>query len=92
MNEPSERIMVYGAPWCPDARRAQRFFDEHDAEYTWIDIDEDNEARDFVKTTNDGQIIIPVIVFPDGSILVEPTNYQMAAKLEVLVGGPDSGR
>jgi glutaredoxin len=89
MSRPSQRVVVYGASWCPDARRARRFFDDHGVEYRWIDIDEDNEARDFVKRTNGGQIIIPVIVFPDESILVEPTNYDLAAKMEALSGKAD---
>lgn len=89
MNSPHERIMVYGAAWCPDARRAKRFFDEHGVTYAWIDIDEDIEASNFVRETNGGQIIIPVIVFPDKSILVEPSNYELAKKLEGLFGEAD---
>jgi glutaredoxin len=89
MSEPPERIVVYGASWCPDARRARRFFAEQRVEYTWIDIEEDNEAFDFVRKTNGGQVIIPVIVFPDESILVEPSNYELAKKLEGLLGDAD---
>ena len=89
MTSPSERIVVYGASWCPDARRARRFFDEQGVEYTWIDIDEDSEASNFVRETNGGQIVIPVIVFPDQSILVEPSNYELAKKMEALLGEPD---
>lgn len=81
MNAQAERIVVYGASWCPDARRARRFFDEHGVDYTWIDIDQDSEARDFVKEVNRGQIVVPVIVFPDGAILVEPTNDELAKEI-----------
>jgi glutaredoxin len=88
MSATSERIVIYGAPWCPDARRARRFFDERGVEYAWIDIDEDNQARDFVKKTNGGKIVIPVIVFPDQSMLVEPSNYELATKMEALLGEP----
>ena len=89
MSEPSDRIVVYGASWCPDARRARRFFDEQGVDYRWIDIDEDSEASDFVRKTNKGQIVIPVIVFPDQSILVEPSNYELAKKMEALFGEAD---
>jgi glutaredoxin len=89
MSSPHERIVVYGASWCPDARRARRFFDEHSVAYAWNDIDEDNEASNFVRETNGGQIVIPVIVFPDKSILVEPSNYELAKKLEELSGETD---
>jgi glutaredoxin len=89
MIDPSAGIIVYGASWCPDARRARRFFDEHGVEYTWIDIEEDSEAHEFVRKTNNGQIVLPVIVFPDQSLLVEPTNYDLAKKMEELLGESD---
>jgi mycoredoxin len=88
MTVPFQRIVVYGASWCPDAQRARRFFDEQGVECAWIDIDEDSEARDFVREINGGQIVIPVIVFPDQSILVEPSNYELAKKREALRGEP----
>jgi mycoredoxin len=92
MSSPSPEIVVYGASWRPDARRARRFFDERGVAYAWIDIDEDNEASNFVRETNGGQIVIPVIVFPDKSILVEPSNYQLARKMEELLGQADPQR
>jgi glutaredoxin len=89
MSQPAGRIVVYGASWCPDARRARRFFDEQGVGYRLIDIDEDSDARDFVRKTNSGQVVIPVIVFPDESILVEPSNYQLAKNMEALFREPD---
>ena len=79
-----EGIVIYGAAWCPDARRARRFLDDQKLDYRWIDIDEDDEALDFVRRTNGGQVIVPVLIFPDESILVEPTNDELARKMESL--------
>ena len=57
--------------------------DEYDVSYQWIDVEEDAEARDLVQRLNQGKRIIPTIVFEDGSILVEPTNAELAAKLGI---------
>ena len=76
-------IKVYGAPWCPDCRRAKQFLGEQRVPYDWIDIDQDEEGRKYVQQANDGKQIIPTIVFEDGSILVEPTNSELAAKLGI---------
>jgi thioredoxin reductase (NADPH) len=72
---------MYGAPWCPDCKRAKQFLGEQRISYDWIDIDLDERGRDYVRQVNDGKQIIPTIVFEDGSILVEPTNAELALKL-----------
>ena len=76
-------ITVYGAPWCPDCRRSKQFLGEQRIPYIWVDIDEDEEGRKRVQAVNDGKQIIPTIVFQDGSILVEPSNAELAAKLGI---------
>lgn len=79
MNE--QRIKVYGAPWCPDCKRAKQFLGEQRVLYDWIDIDRDPEGAALVREKNAGKQIIPTIIFPDGSFLVEPSNDELAAKL-----------
>jgi thioredoxin reductase (NADPH) len=76
-------ITVYGAHWCPDCRQNKQFLGEHQIPYTWVDIEADKEAEEFVIQTNKGKRIIPTIVFADGSFLVEPSNAELAAKLEL---------
>ena len=80
---PTPKMTVYGAPWCPDCRRAKQFLGEQRVPYEWVDIDLDEEARDYVQSVNDGKQIIPTIVFEDGSILVEPDNSELALKLSI---------
>ena len=77
------KITVYGAPWCPDCKRAKQFLGEQRVPYNWVDIDQDEGGRSYVQQANDGKQIIPTILFEDGSILVEPSNAEMAAKLGI---------
>ena len=77
------RITVYGAPWCPDCKRAKQFFGEQRIAYRWVDIDQEEDGRQYVQQINNGKQIIPTIVFEDGSILVEPTNAALASKLKI---------
>ena len=76
-------ITVYGAPWCPDCTRAKQFLGEQRVRYSWIDIDQNEDARAYVQEVNDGKQIIPTIIFEDGSMLVEPSNSELAAKLGI---------
>lgn len=78
-------IIIYGTNWCGDCRRTRRFLDYHKIPYQWIDIDQDKEAERFVLQTNRGLRSVPTIVFPDGSILVEPSNLKVAEKLGLPV-------
>lgn len=98
-----KQILVYSTVWCTDCKRAKKFFGEQRIPYTNIDIENDPQAMAFVEQVNQGKRIIPTIVFPDGDILVEPTNAQLAAKLGlqtrarrqfydvVVVGGGPAG-
>lgn len=76
-----DTIVVYGTTWCPDCKRAKQFFSEHRVPYTWIDIEGDSQAMGYVREVNRGKRIIPTIIFPDGSVLVEPSNAELAEKL-----------
>ena len=78
-----QRIRMYGAPWCPDCRQSKQFLNEQHVPFEWNDIDQDEKARDNVQEINNGKQIIPTIVFPDGSVLVEPSNAELADKLGI---------
>lgn len=78
---PDDLIKVFGVTWCGDCRRAQRILNQHNIQYEWINIDHDRVAEQFVIQVNKGFRSVPTIVFPDGSILVEPSNSKLAEKL-----------
>jgi mycoredoxin len=82
-NKPGEKIIIYGTEWCGDCRRARRLLDQHNIPYQLINIDRDREAEQFVLKTNGGMRSVPTIVFPDHSILVEPSSYRLAEKLGI---------
>jgi glutaredoxin-like protein len=82
---PDCNIIIYGADWCWDCRRARKYFNDHKISYQWINVDHDIRAEQFVLQINQGMRSIPTIVFQDGSILVEPSNAQLAEKLNILL-------
>jgi len=74
-------IKLYGAEWCPDCHRSRDYLDSRSVAYEYINVDGDDDAQAYVKQVNDNRLIIPTIVFPDGSVLVEPSNAELARKL-----------
>ena len=77
-----EVIVVYGTTWCPDCVRAKYVLDRSNTRYVWIDIQRDPEAARKVEELNNGMRSVPTIVFPDGNVLIEPTNSELAAMLK----------
>jgi mycoredoxin len=76
-----EDIKMYGTTWCPDCVRSKRWLEKHGFSYTWYDIGKDAAARDYVVKVNHGNRSVPTILFPDGSVLVEPSDAELAKKL-----------
>lgn len=77
----TQPIKFYGTSWCGDCRRAKAVFAELQVSYMWIDIDQNPQAAVFVQQVNRGLRRVPTIIFPDGSILVEPESERLRAKL-----------
>jgi mycoredoxin len=71
---------MYSVEWCPDCRRAKFFFKRKKIEVLEVDVNVDNKAADFVKELNHGNRSVPTIIFPDGSMMVEPSTEELEAK------------
>ncbi|GMR02387.1 MAG: mycoredoxin [Acidimicrobiia bacterium] len=74
-------ITMYGAQWCGDCRRAKRYLETNDIPYSWIDLEANPDEIATVMKYNGGRKSIPVVVFPDGSHLTEPSDAELDAKL-----------
>lgn len=78
------QIIMYGAEWCGDCRRSKKVLDSSGIDYVYIDVDADVSAADKVIEINGGQQSIPVILFPDGTHLTEPSDKSLQEKLQSL--------
>src|SRR5579863_4841759 len=74
-------IKLYGTNWCSDCKRSKKFLGEQRIRYDYINIEEDQEGQAYVQKVQNGGLTIPTIVFDDSSLLIEPSNAELAAKL-----------
>src|SRR5579859_6017381 len=74
-------IKLYGTNWCSDCKRSKKFLGEQRVHYDFINIEEDLEGQAFVQKVQNGGLSIPTLVFEDGSVLIEPSNAELATKL-----------
>ena len=84
MSESQNTIIVYGTTWCPDCKRAKQFLGEQRIPYRWVDIEQDAAAMAYVEEINGGKRIVPTIIFPDGDVMTEPSNAELAAKVGLV--------
>ncbi|WP_173923244.1 glutaredoxin family protein [Agromyces sp. Marseille-P2726] len=75
------RITMYGADWCSDCRRSKALLDRRGVDYEYVDLEAIPDAADRAKAIS-GRTQIPVVVFPDGTHFTEPTDAELAAKLD----------
>ena len=71
---------MYTTEYCSDCMRAKRFFEANNIPYMCIELEGNAEATEFVTQINHGYQSVPTIVFPDGSVLVEPSWEELKAK------------
>jgi len=78
---PKNAIIMYGSPWCSDCKRTKQFFGEQRVHYTFVDVDADAAGLKRMMKLNGGRQSIPTLLFADKSVLVEPSNAELASKL-----------
>lgn len=79
-----QEITMYAADWCGDCRRSKRLLESLGVKYNLIDVEADEKAAEKVIEINGGMRSIPVILFPDGTHMTEPSDIDLSAKLKAL--------
>jgi len=79
--QPFEGISVIGAMWSPESHDAKDFLARSSIPYRWLDIARDAEARTMLDAASLADPALPVLLFPDGSVLVQPDPRQLAEKV-----------
>lgn len=74
---------MFGAEWCRDCRRSKKLLDELAVDYEYIDLESVADGADRAHAIS-GRTNIPVIVFPDGTHVVEPSDADLRTKLTEL--------
>jgi thioredoxin reductase (NADPH) len=74
-------IRLIGQRWSPRVHALKDFFSRSRIPYRWLDIEQDEEARKAAETAIPGARQFPIVILPDGSVLVDPDVRTVAAKL-----------
>ncbi|QMS86241.1 FAD-dependent oxidoreductase (plasmid) [Nostoc edaphicum CCNP1411] len=78
---PFEGIRVIGSRWSPKSHQIKDFLARNHVPYQWLDIETEEEARQWVIYTQCDTAHLPLLMFPDGLFLTQPTHVQIAEKI-----------
>ena len=75
-----EGIRILGSQWSSQCYATRDFLSRNRIPYEWVDLDIDTAARTLAESLTSDLTRLPVILFPDGSHLVAPSNAALAEK------------
>jgi thioredoxin reductase (NADPH) len=76
---PYDGIRVVGTRWSPATHTIKDFLARSQIPYRFLDVERDEEARAIAAAQGGGSDALPVVVFPDGTVLVRPDPATLAA-------------
>ena len=78
---PYDGIRIAGTLWSSRSHDAKDFLARNRIPYQWLDIESDAEARQLVQEAAGEDHRLPVVFFPDGTVLIEPDSRALAEKV-----------
>ena len=78
---PYDGIRIAGTLWSNSSHLVKDFLVRHQIPYQWLDIEKDANARKMVEDVSTGVPKLPVIFFPDGNQLFQPSLQELADKV-----------
>jgi len=98
-----EGIRVIGNRWSPQSHDMKDFLARNQVPYQWLDIELSEEAQKLAAFANCDRLTLPLVLFSDGSSLVQPSIAAVAEKVGlrtqaekpfydlIIVGGGPAG-
>jgi thioredoxin reductase (NADPH) len=82
---PFEGLRVVGNRWSLKDHKVRNFLSQNHVPYRWLDVAANNEALELLKTAALDPDQLPVVLFPDGSALVDPETDALAVRIGLRV-------
>jgi thioredoxin reductase (NADPH) len=80
---PFPALRVIDHRWSPRLHEIMDFLARNQVPYQWLDIENSKEANHLLEQLGLDDKKLPVVIFPDGSYLVNPTELQIAEKINL---------
>jgi len=74
-------IRLAGTAYSPASFAVKDFLASNQVPYQWLDMDDDATVRELLSGASGGVTGLPLVFFPDGDVLVQPSTRELAVKL-----------
>jgi thioredoxin reductase (NADPH) len=74
-------VRVIGHQWSPHSSELRDFLGRNFVPHQWLNVETDEEAKKLVQTSGTEAASLPMVLFPDGSFLGNPSTGDVARKL-----------
>jgi thioredoxin reductase (NADPH) len=74
-------VRVIGNQWSPHSSKVRDFLGRNFVPHQWLNVETDEAAKQLLNTTGADVSSLPLVVFPDGSFLSNPSTTEVARKL-----------
>jgi mycoredoxin len=86
----SGQLTMYTTQWCGYCRNLKNQLARAGIEMAEVDIERDPAAAEYVMSVNGGNQTVPTVVFPDGSVMTNPSAAQVRDRLAALTPGREA--
>jgi thioredoxin reductase (NADPH) len=101
---PFDGLRVAGTALSASCFEVKDFLSRNQVPYQWIDLEHDTAMRELVMSTDQGMSRLPIVFFPDGTMMAQPTLRELAERIPgmqtratehfydlVIIGGGPAG-
>lgn len=86
--ETTEHVTIFFADWCPFCAKLIKNLDRTETPHALVDVEADGteDINAWIESVNDGNRIVPTVLYSDGTHATNPSASEVRAKYAELAG------
>lgn len=84
--ETNAPVTIFYANWCPFCAKLRKNLDRSETPYDLVDAEAEGteDINEWIKSVNDGNRIVPTVLYSDGTHVTNPPASEVRAKYAEL--------
>lgn len=89
--ETTEHVTIFYADWCPFCAKLLKALSRTETPYALVDVEAEGteDINEWIKSVNDGNRIVPTVLYSDGTSVTNPAASAVRKKLAELDGSAE---